>query len=421
MFVKFSLRFTLLFLVLIHTVEASDEFQQLYDSAKKHKSISLAELSLKSAKSLKNDDLIARAYFLIGYYQKGQQMYYESLNNYFSALDYYGKARNHKRYMDTLHGIGNLYAKGGFLKDAMDFYKEGIVLAEREKDIDRELSLRYQLAKTYRMNEEYDSAINMYQSIMPTLVKLEKEHLSSQCYLEMGYIASVIGLDYDTANFFYTKAVEAYSTNNKDRSVAEIKRKYSLAYANNKLGEYKNAKKLLLSALVQANESTYDPEMMIDIYSNLGDAYEYLGVTDSAIMMYKKVLDYINVEDFDFNYVWNAKLLYDYCKKFNPAESEACSKVIYDFTDEVVEFKDKLVDANAHYQVAAANLHRENELLNAQQQRDRRVINFMIFLALGLVILAGLIFYLYERKRRIQKWRKVLKELTIKPSFTNPS
>ena len=418
MSVKFPLTFMLLLLALIHNVEASDEFQQLYDSAKKHKSIPLAELSLKSAKSLENDELIARAYFLIAHYQKNQRMYYESLNNYFSALEYYGKAGNHKRYMDTLHGIGNLYAKGGFLKEAMDFYQEGIVLAKREKDIDRELSLRYQLAKTYRMNEEYDSATNMYQSLMPTLIKLKKEHLMSQCYLEMGYIVSIIGLGYDTANFFYTKAIEAYSTNSKDLSIAEIKKKYSLAYVNNKNGEYKNAKKLLLSALAQANESTYDPEMMIDIYSNLADAYEYLGVTDSAIMMYKQVLDYIDVEDFDFNYVWNAKLLYDYCKKFDLEESKACSKVIYDFTDEVVEFKDKLVEANIHYQVRAANYHRENELLYTQRQNNRELINLMIFLALGLVIFSGLVFYLYERKRRIEKWRKVLKELTIKPRFT---
>ena len=135
-------------------------------------------------------------------------------------------------------------------------------------------------------------------------------------------------------------------------------------------------------------------------------------------MMYKQVLDYIDVEDFDFNYVWNAKLLYDYCKKFDPAESKACSKVIYDFTDEVVEFKDKLVEANVHYQVRAANYHRENELLYTQRQNNRELINLMIFLALGLVIFSGLVFYLYERKRRIEKWRKVLKELTIKPRFT---
>ena len=133
--------------------------------------------------------------------------------------------------------------------------------------------------------------------------------------------------------------------------------------------------------------------------------------------MYGKRLNYIDVGGFYFDYVQNAQRLYDYCPKFGGEKSKAYSRVIYEFTNELVEFKEKLAGANAHYRVAAADYHYENDLHYAQQRNKLWIINLMIFLALELVILSALICYLYERKRRIRKWRKVLQKLTIRPRF----
>ena len=413
--------FIFFLLSLCSASRASDKFQELYDSAKKSKSINLAKLSLVVAQELKNNELTARAYFLMAYYQNKERDYYESLKNFFSALKYYERAENAERIVSTLHSIGNIYYRSGFFERAIESYGDGIKLAKEMNDIGLELSLRREIAMSYRAKKEYKQAEKQYLDLIPQFLARGNELQVSQCYLGLGYISTKTGKSYDTANYYYSQAVNIFSVEGKNKAKAALKRKNSLAYMCNLKGLFKKAKVFLTSALEQAQKDTYENQVMADIYFNLGDTYQYLGIGDSAILMYEKGIEHIDTEAFDFDYAQSIKGLYGYCRTFNPAESEACSKVIYDFTEEVVEFKDKLVNANAHYQVAAANLHRENELLNAQQQRDRRVINFMIFLALGLVILAGLIFYLYERKRRIQKWRKVLKELTIKPSFTNPS
>ncbi|MCG8388023.1 MAG: tetratricopeptide repeat protein [Cytophagales bacterium] len=406
---------------LTSSLKASDEFQQLYDSANKLGSVPLAKRSLEVAQGLKDDELMGKAYFLIAFYQQYKRAYYESLKNYFLAEEHYRRAKNIERQISTLINVGGIFTKGGFYEEAGQFYNLGIELTQQNGDTTNELILRYQLARSLQLMGSYQEARKLYSDLIPQFQNQHDEMMVSKCYLSIGYIVAISGEVYDTADYYYSKAVESFSEEGKDKNQAEITKKYSLGYVYIKQNSFKKAKPLILSALEQAQTGSYSSKTMADIYFNLATTYEHLNMTDSAIIMYEKGIEYIDTEAFDFDYTQSIKRLYDYCRTFNPVESEACSKVIYDFTDEVVEFKDKLVDANAHYQVAAANLHRKNELLNAQQQRDRRVINFMIFLALGLVIFSGLLFYLYERKRRIQKWRKVLKELTIKPGLTNPS
>ena len=397
----------------------AQDFQLLYDSAKKQESIALAKLSLESARKLGEHELIARAHFLIAYYQNREHDYYESLNNFFSALEHYRKAGNTGRQIATFHSIGNIYSRGGFFDRSIQFYEDGIELAINSHDKNRELSLEREIALRYRLMEEYEMAKIRYLDLIPKFRATGNENQISQCYLGLGYIASKQKEVYDTIHYYYTQAVNAFSTDGEHKLNAEIKRKYSLAYWYNQEGLYEKAKNLLLPTLEQVYENTLRPERIVEFYFNLGDTYQYLGITDSAILMYQKGMEYIEVKDFDFDYVHNAKLLYDFCRKRHAAESKACSQLIYEFTNEVAQFKEKLVDANARYQVAAADHRHQNELLYAQQQQDQRLINAMIFVALGLVILAGLIFYVYERKKRIQQWRKVLKELTVRPRFTD--
>ena len=420
MFFKCIACFLFLLLGIVVTVKASDEFQQLYDSAKRLRSVPLAELSLEVAKKLKDYELIGRAYFLMAYYQQHSQAYYEGLNNYFSAYEYYRKSRNIERQISTLINIGIIYAKGGFHEKSIKYYQRGIRLAREDEDIANELRLRYQVARAFQLMKLYPEARKIYSALIPQFQALDNEKMVSRCYLSLGYIVATSGGSCDSADYYYSKAVEAFDTEGQNKNEAKMKKKNSLAYVLIKKGSYEKAKKLLLLALDQSHKDTFIAEIMVNVYFNLGDVYQHLGVTDSAIIMYEKGIEYIDVEDFDFDYVQNAKLLYDFCRKFDPIESEACSQVIYEFTEEVVEFKERLVDANAHYQVAAADYRHQNELLYVQQQQNQRLINIMIFVALGLIILAGLIFYLYERKRRIQQWRKVLKELTVRPRFTDP-
>ena len=392
-----------------------NDFESLYDSARKHKSVSMAELALKTALESGDDQLVAKAYFLIAFYQTEKFMYYEGLDNYFLALEHYRKVKDFSKQIRVLQNIGIIYTKGGYFRKAIDFYQDGITLAQRSNDIEKELVLSYQIARAYQLNGSYLEAKDAYIDLVPKFKELNDEIMVSRCYMSLGYIEAMEGRNYDSADYFYTNAIVSRS---KSQDLARLTRMYSLAYMKIQAGSYNEAKALLLTALDQSPGNLNNKKLLRDIYSNLGKVYSETGNKDSAALIYEKAIALGHIKEFDQNYLQKAKYLYDFYKNFNTQKSNEYNDIIFQFANELSEFKQNLQEASHRYQITAANYKRETELIYAQQ-RDRMILNAILYISLGLIMLTGLIYYLYERRKRVTKWRKVLNELTIKPGITS--
>ncbi len=417
---KLILRFTFLLyfeIFIIYTASGLNDFQGLYDSAKKFKSVPIAELALESAKSLQDDALIAKSYFLLAFYQKHQFMYYKSLDNYFRAFEHYRSVKNLDKQIGVLTNIGIIYIQVGFFDKAVSFYQDGIALAQVAGNKKRELTLRYQIARAYRLTGKFPEAKNVYMDLIPMFKAIDNDHFVSQCYLELGYITAKIGEEYDSANYFYTQAVNAYKTDVKAKRLTELTKMYSLAYMKIQNNSFAEAKDLLLSVLNQPLEDKDYRRIVIDVYDNLGDIYRETGNLDSAAAYYEKAMDSSHLKEFKKKYLHRAKYLRDYYSKLDIARSNKYGEIIFQFADQLSKLKSDLQEASHRYQVAAANYKHETELIYAQQ-RNRMIINAILYASLGLIMLIGFIYYFYERRKRIEKWRKALNSLTIKPGIT---
>lgn len=409
--------FRIAFISLIGIFQASSlfsysDFNSLYDSAKTYKSVELATQALELAQKEENNVQLAKSHFLLAYYFEDLFMYYESINHYFSALEYYEKTHNVTKQIGTLRNIGMLYSVGGFYEEAIKFFNEAVSLAQKIQDTPRELLLHYQVARAHQLSESYPEAERIYYWLIPQLEVLKDELLVSRCYLSLGFIAAMKGESYDSADYYYTKAIEAFSSESKQKDLARLKKMNSLAFLHIQNESFKQAKTWLLSALDQSNNDHLHKEVLINIYENLGDLYKATKVVDSTVIMYEKAIELRNLKEFKQDFLVMCNYLYRHYRSENSSEADYYHELIYEFATELAELKRNLQEANSKYQIIAAHHLHKNNIISSESKTLQ-----IIVVIVGLIIGIGIVFYLYmERKKankRAYRIRETLKDAAL--------
>lgn len=392
-----------------------NDFDQLYDSAKKHRSIELGQIALQSATNAKDYTQMAKAHYLIAFYLEKQLNYYESVNHYFSALECNQKAGHIEKQATILMVIGKIYAVGGFYNEAIQFYEDGILLSNEIGDESRELSLRYQVARAYQLNGSYEKSASLYQSLIPRFHGKNDEKRMSNCYLSLGYIEAKRG-NVDSATYYYSKATEVFSLDGADKQLATLKKMNSLAYLLLQGKSFGQAKSMLLSAIEISRKEKYENGVLAEIYVNLGDLYREIHDKDSAAIMYEKAISLLNLKQFKPDFLVMGDYLYNYYLSLDETKAGNYYQLIYDFANQLSELKSNLQMASKKYQIIAAHHLHQNNLI-AKESRDLKIILIGSCLLVALLIFAfGIIHFYRERNKANQRayWiRQSLKDAQI--------
>lgn len=402
-----TLIIVLIVLFSVSSAYSNDAFQTLYDSAKKEQSVELAQDALNYAIDSGQDSLLGKSYYLLAYYQKRKFMYYDALNNYFLALNSYKDVNNTSRIISTLKSIGLIYTKGNFYERAISFYSDALGLAEKPKEI---LLLKYQIAKANRAMGNFAKAKDLYHSLLTTYNTEDNEKIMANCYQELGVIA-VEESNFQLAREYYSQSVEVFTKEGKYKTLAYLRKMSSLAYIMIEEANYHQAQQILLEAARISDNASFNQTALVDIYANLADLYTRRNLTDSAVTMYEKRLEYDDLKNFDKDYLNTAHYLYShYRTSDNTQKSDYYHELTYQYGSELSDFQRKLSESYDRYQITAADYKREIEMRYAAEREER-----MIYLAICLTLLAGLLslagYFYYKNAQRIRNARRILKNI----------
>ncbi|MEM7107814.1 MAG: tetratricopeptide repeat protein [Bacteroidota bacterium] len=376
------------------------------------RSIDIGKEALILAINNNDKQQIAKSYFLVAYYQSEKGMYYQALNNYFSALYAYRDAGNYGRQVGTLKNIGVIYSRGGLNGEAISIYKDAKDIAVDLNDIQRMRSIQYHMARSYRFMKDYDRAFEMYLDLVEQNDDFTDKKLLLDCYLELGYITSYNYKDYEKAIEYYQKAAGVYALGEEGYESGRVKGINGIAYCEMYLTNYIKAKNLFYESLAIFDNLKGDKETLVMLYGNLGQLYQKTGDLDSSIIMFENGLRVEPLQNFDKTYIQTAEHIYNYYRKKSPQKREYYHQIIYKYGLELSELKLQLTKASHEYQVRAADYRRELDLRIA---RERRMFWWDVFFyGLSLIILAtGATYYFLEKKKRRKRLRKALDNARI--------
>ncbi|MEM6734672.1 MAG: hypothetical protein AAF620_01260 [Bacteroidota bacterium] len=388
-------------------------FKMLYDSAKKYKSIEIGLVALDSAK--KNDNVadIAKAHYLIAFYQNKKAMYYGALNHYFSALHYYGLSENYNRQISTMKNIALIYSVGGFYKKSIEFYQDALALAIEIRDNERAESIKYVMARSYRLDGDIAQAKSLYMELLEQPVQIRNKKLLVDICLELALISGTYEKDYSKAEEYLNRSVELEPKKDPYTiSYAELTRYNDLAYFKLMDGDLVSAKQLLKNGLAAVDQAAGFEDLLVKMYGNLAKVLDKEGKMDECVLMYEEALKVRPYMKFDNNYLSTAKFVYDHYKQNDAIKADKYAQLMYEYGKAKDQLQAELQKASQEYQILAADYKRKLDLKIAEQRQEniREIIIYSIFF---ICIVSSTVFIFFDKIQRRKRFQAALKDFSI--------
>ena len=229
--------------IVCHAQEISS-IDNLYEEAKKQRSIEIARKAISHAADSNNIRAMAKIHFLIGYYENQKRMYYDALNSYFKALKYYTAAGNITRW---------IFEKGHFLTKSLNLYDDARELALAENDSLTLANIDYHRARINRLSKNYSQAAALYQQAVAQFERLGSNYMINETHAELGLLHEQQD-NIEKAVKYYSIPVLSDNEGQVD-IYAKVRQLNNLAYGM--LNQYlapDSAQRLLLDALALSQD-----------------------------------------------------------------------------------------------------------------------------------------------------------------------
>ena len=381
-----------------------DEFDSLYNLAKKGGSIALAGQAVQIATQLQDPALMAKSYFLKGYQEDEKLMYYQALNSYFEALKYYRISQSPTRQAITLMNLGIIYRKAGFYERALIILDEALGVTVENADQETASLLRYQVARVHRFSGNYREAISNYHLAVEMFKQQQNQYLIKDIYAELGVIAEQQG-DFTAAAEYYNLTMDNSSSPTEIRLYDVLRQYNNLGYMMLKESHLDSAKILFTKGIEIGLEQEGDDFLMSVLCGNLAKVYEIHDLQDSSIFWYEKSVAYLKHHDnCNKDLLPTLKLLADHFENRDQRKSRHYQNEIYEFANRLTTLQEQLRQAHIRYQVEAANYKRESQL-RYQAQLQQKTASAWIF---STVIIITLLVVLYFRLKEAKRKRRAL-------------
>ena len=201
------------------------------------KSLKLSKIALNEAYLHKDDELMAKAYNIIG-------LNFEEFYNVDKGLNYYNKALYHANLTnnDSIkdwvnNNLGSLYSyrKNDF-KTSLKYYKKALVYSEKIKDSIEIMYTRLNICSAYFAIDDYKNGVEYLNSIKDFVVKGNQlEAKISMCSMYGAYYSNLS--DNPKAELFFNEAIRLSNLNKSqllDSNVCDVYNDFATHYKKNR-------------------------------------------------------------------------------------------------------------------------------------------------------------------------------------------
>lgn len=224
------------------------------------KSLNFSKVALNYAHKIKDDELMAKAYNLIG-------LNIEEFYNPEKGLKYYQKALFHANLTsnDSIkdwvnNNIGSYYSfRTVNHKKSIEFYKKGLYYAEKIKDSTEIMFTKLNIASAYFATNDFKNGLNYIKSTEKFILNNNELEAKLNLYSLYGIYYSYIN-ENSEAELNYTKAIEIGKRNKLDLlnfNIIEVYKDFSKHYVKN--NNYEKAY-YYLNLSTNLKEKVYDEE-----------------------------------------------------------------------------------------------------------------------------------------------------------------
>lgn len=184
-----------------------------FDFPKKAKEIAL---EVKNEADFNNSqEIIAKAFYVLGTIEKEAGMYQSSLENYFYSLKIRKRLideglsnENNKTELGKIYNsIGACFNKIGNLNKALDNFEQSLKIKSQQNDTAGIISTYLNIGVLYEDKKYFDKALDSYQKASFLLNYFDKNDLKSICYNNIGNIYFHQN-NFEKAVYYFEKSIE---------------------------------------------------------------------------------------------------------------------------------------------------------------------------------------------------------------------
>lgn len=378
----------------------SQTLPQLYDSARATGNLNLAEKVIARSLKEKNNNILADTYFLIGYYKKQDEKFYDAVLNYFEAIKLNRELGNYKKLANAIENAANIYSMSGFKNIALEYYHDVKNLKVQLADSLGLAITHFNIGKLYTEMEEYDSALVHYQRQLSLAGKLSNKKQIALAYNAIGIIYRY-KKDYHSAKEHYGMALES-------NDIPEMQGHYYNNMGSLYLHEGDTAKAFENCLKVLRLEDHLTTETAAKVFGNLASIYENK-VSDSARYFYESSFEYLEKMPLTLNedYLFTCTRLMNLYKSSDPDKAFDYGDKIAVFAAEQIKLKKQLKTLNMRYQVEAATWKIENEKKAKQLATQNQIL---VYIVVGLLVCLLVLIFLFRRNQNLNRDNKKKKE-----------
>ncbi|ELR68396.1 TPR repeat protein [Fulvivirga imtechensis AK7] len=383
------------------------DLDALYDSALIALDLELAHEVKDLAVESQDLEMLAKAYYLIGYIEKNNSNFSESISAMMEAYILFRELDDQPKMANAQEGLAYIYSNTGLPEAAIKCLKNALDIRKQLKDSVAMSRIYYNLGYEQRDAKKYDSAIICFNQTIEIARSLENNEDLYLCYNNIGAVYQEKG-DYDQCTWYYNKALEFDSSIKYKAMIFNNLGNTSLDRADSvQAGEY-------FRKALKLDTNHIKPRTLVYLNQNLSLLYESRS-PDSAIYFREKALHHLGS-----NY-WEMGLsdqYYSACKKLeelyervgNFEKAKYYDSLQDTFNTSLVKLHKELNGINIRYQIEAANKKRLDAKTRELEERGQTLVYIIILLGVLFIslIIAFWLYYKYKKRSvfiydRVQK------------------
>ncbi|WP_299459249.1 tetratricopeptide repeat protein [uncultured Microscilla sp.] len=330
-----------------------------------------AAQALEMAKKIKYSKGIANAYSSTGVVHSEQGNPGEAIKNYLQGLKIAESINNQRIVAKISLNMGNVYSRLGDIMKAKEYAQRALAIYQKLEDQNRIATSYNNLGAIYQSMGNIDSAVLVYKTAQKVFEKNNNQYGVASALANLGIIYESIG-DISEALKYQEAVVEIEQKMGNKNGVAFSSISIGNTYL--KVKKYAKAKAYFNKALVLSRDIG-SFELLRDSYLSLYSYYRTQEDFEQALDYYQL---YVNYKDSIFNK--------------NKSEQIARMQTLYE-TDK-----------------GKKDLEIEKTKNQAQKEELRRRGIQNIALIVGILLIVGVVLYLYRNNLRKQKTNKILEE-----------
>lgn len=375
--------------------------------------------ALKFAKEIGNKSYIGTSYNNIGMVHDKQGSFELANEYYFKYLEITKELDDKKGIAKALNNIGIIYSNQGLFDKANEYYFKSLEIKEEMNDREGMAESFNNLGVVHRKAGSFDKAVEYYQKALEIYEELEIKRFTSFVLNNIGIVYSIEG-DYDKALEYFTKSLKIRE---------EMDDKVQLAVSYNNLGNLNKDKGSYKEAIEYFSKYL---SINTEIGNKYGMAMAYWSIAnlnmtlaDTVASSKKEKLGYVYkvIEDGQksielareiktlFIETEVARLLMNAYKKLGRYEEALTYAEAFIITQDSMLNEEKtkaLQEMETKYETEKKNVEIQKLQISNIEIDNKRKINRLIAMSMGLVLLLLLIFF----RQRI-KTNKLLKDKNL--------